>query len=69
MPVCCLVRYKTQQMCDEAVDDWQHLYLFLIGFIKVNCLNDPLSANDDMLFLLKIFVKSHFLVMKWELLV
>ena len=21
MPLCCPVRYKTQQMCDEAVDD------------------------------------------------
>ena len=57
----CTDEYKTSQMCNEAVDDfWTILKLFLIGFSQ-----GKFFANNDILFLIKILVKSHFSLMKW----
>ena len=49
----------------------QHQNLFLIGLLQGKCLKSFMIsfANDDILFLIKILVKSHFMLMKWVFLV
>ena len=66
-------RYKTQGMCDTAVDDFlPALKLvpdwFVTGKI-IKKLHDALFSDDDILFFMKIVVMSHFLVTKWVFLV
>ena len=51
---------------------WQNSNLFLIGFLQVKYLKRSMMLYLLMMiysFLMKILVKSHFLLMKWELLV
>ena len=56
-------------MCDEAVDDCLAALKFLTDrfvasklFVKFH---HTLLANDDILFLMEILIKSHFLLIKW----
>ena len=63
-------------MCDKAVDDFlPALKLVPVWFVtsKMKCFNFLMIQSalfkDDILFLRKILVMSHFLVMKWVFLV
>ena len=55
-------------MCDIAVDDFLPALKFVTNwFVKskmIKKLHNASFADDDILFLIKILVKSHFLVMK-----
>ena len=63
----------TQKMCDETVDDSLaalKLILDWFGTSKmIKRLYTALYADDGLLFLMKIFMIIHFVVMKWVFLV
>ena len=69
----CLDRYKTQEMCDKAVDDFLPALKFFPGWFvtkkMVKKLDDDLFCNDDIIFVNKGFNNVTFLVMKWIFLV
>ena len=51
-------RYKTQEICDKAVDDFLPALKYVsYWFVTGKIVND----------LIKILIMSHFLVMKWVL--
>ena len=61
-------KYKTQRMCDEAVDDCHAaLILFLTGLLRVKLLKNFLPLYAQMIIysiLMKILVMPYLLVMK-----
>ena len=65
----CPGRYKTQKMCDEAVDDCLAVLKFVHDwFVKVKFLKSFMVLCSLMmicLFMKSILVKSHFLLIKW----
>ena len=68
MVVYCPDKYKTQRMCDEAVDDCLAALEYIpncsvISKILENFYN-AFHDNDDILFLMKILIKSHLLLIK-----
>ena len=69
----CINRYETQEMCDKAVDGFLLALKFVIDWFVINKmikkLHNALFADDDIIFLMKILVMSHFLGMKWVFLV
>ena len=56
-------------MCDKAVDDFPSALKFVPDWFVtskiIKKLHNALFLDDDILFLMKILVMSHFLVMKW----
>ena len=62
----CLDRYKTQEMCDAAFDDFlPALNLFPIGLLQVRWLKIFIVFHSQMMiysFLMKVLVISNFLV-------
>ena len=68
MIVYCPDRYKAQRMCDKAVDDCLAPLKFIpYWFVTSKMLenfDNALHANDDILFLMKILIKSHLLLIK-----
>ena len=66
----CLGRCKTQKTCDKAVHNFLPALKFVPdGFVTFKMVKNSLFADDDVLFLMKVLVMSHFLVMKWVFLV
>ena len=67
MLIYCSGRYKTQKMCGETVNDClEALKLIRDWFLASNMpknFHDALFANDSIL--IKILVKSIFLLMNW----
>ena len=66
--VYCCDKYKTQEMCDEAVDDCLAALKFIpdwFGTSKVlEKFHNTFLVNDDILFLMKILIKSYLLLIK-----
>ena len=62
-------RYKTQEICDKVVDDLPLALKFVPDRFVTNKmikkLYTTLYADVGLLFLIKILVMSHFVVMKW----
>ena len=62
-------KYKTQNMCDEAVDNCLVALKFITGrFVTSKILersHDALLTNDDILFSDEDFSKVTFFLMKW----
>ena len=71
--VYCPDKYKTQRICDEAIDhSLAALKLFLIGLLQVKWLKNVILFCTHMMvypFLIKTMVISYFFVMKWLFLV
>ena len=71
--VYCPDKYKTQRICDEAIDHSPAaLKLFLIGLLQVKWLKNVILFCTHMMvypFLIKTMVISYFFVMKWLFLV
>ena len=69
----CPDKYITQKMFDEALDDClAALKLFSDWFVKskmIKKLYTGMYAGDGLLFLMKILMISHFVVLKWIFLV
>ena len=69
MLINCPNTYKTRNMCNEAVDDClEALKCIPEWFVTSQTLgnfHDALLANDDILFLMKILIRSQFLLIKW----
>ena len=63
----CYDRYKPIEMCKKSVDGFLPAIKFVPDWFKK--LRTALFADDDILFVDKILVMSHFLVMKWVFLV
>ena len=65
MLVCCRDRYETQKMCDEAVDYFLAALKFITAwFVASEIINKrliTLSADDNVLYIIKILVMSYFL--------
>ena len=70
LKVYCLDKYKTQKMCDEAVDDCLAALKFIPDWF-VTSKNFLLLCTQMMVysFLMKILVMIHFVIMKWVFLV
>ena len=66
-------QYKTQSLCDKAVDDYlAALKLVPDWFVTSKMIKElftALYAEENMLFLMKILVMSCFLVIKWVFLI
>ena len=69
MLINCPNTYKTQNMYNEAVDDCLEALNFIPEwFVTSQTLenfHDVLLADDDIIFLMKILIRSHFLLIKW----
>ena len=68
----CPDRYKTPKVCREAVDDCVSALKFVPNWFAtdkmIKKLHEALFANN-ISFLMKILVKTNFLVVKWQFLV
>ena len=64
--VYCPDRYKTQRMCDEAADDRLAAFKFIPDwFVTSKTLeNFDNASHNNILFLMKILIKSHLLLIK-----
>ena len=66
-------QYKTQSLCDKAVDDYlAALKLVPDWFVTSKMIKEfftALYAEENILFLMKILVMSCFLVIKWVFLI
>ena len=69
----CPDKYKTQWMRDEAVDESPAaLKLITDWFVTskiIKKLYTALHAENGLVFLIKVLIMSHFVVMKWVFLV
>ena len=67
--VYCLNGYKSQRMCNEDVDDCLAILKFIPDWFVTSKMlekfHNVLLDNEEMLFLMKILIKSHFLPIKW----
>ena len=67
--VYCLNGYKSQRMRNEDVDDCLATLKFIPDWFVTSKMlekfHNALLANEEMLFLMKILIKSHFLPIKW----
>ena len=64
MLIDCSNRYKTQKMCDQAVDDCLAALKFILDWFVTSKILEKLYSS-----LIKILVKLHILLIKWVLLV
>ena len=62
----CLNGYKTQEMCDKAVNNFLPALKFVSDWFvtskMIKNLHNALFTDDDILFLTKILAMSHFLL-------
>ena len=69
MLINCPNTYKTQNMYNEAVDDCLEALNFIpewfVASQTLENFHDVLLADDDIIFLMKILIRSHFLLIKW----
>ena len=61
--VYCPDKYETQRMCDKAVDDCLAALKFVFDCFFISKMIEKFD-NDDILFLMKILRKLHFLLIK-----
>ena len=65
----CHDSYKTQEMCDKVVDNFQPALTFVLDwFVKNKIIKNFILLRTQMIvytFLMKNLVISHFVVMKW----
>ena len=69
----CLDRYKTQEMCDKAVDEFLPALKFVPDWFITNKmlekLNDALFVNDDVIFINEDCDSVTFFLVNWVFLV
>ena len=69
----CLDRYKTQEMCDKAVDEFLPALKFVPDWFITNKmlekLNDALFVNDDVIFINEDCDSVTFFLVNWLFLV
>ena len=69
----CLDRYKTQEMCDKAVDEFLPALKFVPDWFVTNKilekLNDVLFVNDDIIFINEDCDNVTFFLVNWVFLV
>ena len=62
-------RFKTQETCDKAAYDFLPTLKFVpdwfVTSITIKKLDDALFANDNIIFIISIFLNVIFLVVKW----
>ena len=67
--VYCLNGHKSQRMRNGDVDDCLATLKFIPDWFvtskMLETFHNALLANEEMLFLMKILIKSHFLPIKW----
>ena len=68
-----LDRYKNQEMCDQAVVDFLSALKFVPDWFvagkMIKKLDDDTLFANDIIFINKFLITSHFVVVKWVFLV